>query len=75
MASLVGGVVDDEVLSSGEAVQAAVREAVEKIEVVDVHTHLFPHTHADLYCWGIDALLTYHYLVSEFFMNSVAPEG
>ena len=65
---------DDEVLHC-EGLDAAVRDAVYQTEVIDVHTHLFPHTHADLYCWGIDALLTYHYLVSEFFMNGVAPES
>ena len=66
---------DDEVLCDPDVLEEAVRAAVSETEVVDVHTHLFPHTHSDLYCWGIDALLTYHYLVSEFFMNGVAPES
>ena len=58
----------------------AVRAAVEKQLVWDVHTHLYPATfgtpfagrgkEADpkgLLLWGIDELLTYHYLVAEVF--------
>jgi len=50
---------------------AAVREEVRAVEVIDVHTHLLPASHGRLMLWGIDELLTYHYLVSEYFM--VAP--
>eukprot|EP00933_Yihiella_yeosuensis_P043273 TRINITY_DN38015_c0_g1_i1.p1 TRINITY_DN38015_c0_g1~~TRINITY_DN38015_c0_g1_i1.p1 ORF type:complete len:294 (-),score=47.52 TRINITY_DN38015_c0_g1_i1:619-1500(-) len=53
------------------AVAAAVREEVRDVEVIDVHTHLLPPSHGKLMLWGIDELLTYHYLVSEYFM--VAP--
>lgn len=48
-----------------------VRRIVDKVEVVDVHTHLFPPSHGDLLLWGIDELLTYHYLIAELFR--VAP--
>ena len=48
-----------------------ITEAVSECEVIDLHTHLFPPSHGELLLWGIDELLTYHYLVSEFFM--VAP--
>jgi len=44
---------------------------VADVKVIDVHTHLFPPEHGPMMLWGIDELLTYHYLVSEFFM--VAP--
>eukprot|EP00299_Pterocystis_sp_00344_P009902 c4310_g1_i1.p1 GENE.c4310_g1_i1~~c4310_g1_i1.p1 ORF type:complete len:426 (-),score=90.72 c4310_g1_i1:63-1340(-) len=50
------------------AVQAEVQHIVESIDVVDLHTHLFPPSHNDLMLWGIDSLLTYHYLVAELFM-------
>ncbi|KAH8068312.1 hypothetical protein JL721_6888 [Aureococcus anophagefferens] len=53
------------------ALRGVVREVVDATDTVDVHTHLFPPSHGDLCAYGIDALLTYHYLVSEFFM--VAP--
>merc|ERR1719181_456696 len=49
----------------------AVLQAVQDQEVIDVHTHLLPPTHGKLMLWGIDELLTYHYLISEYFM--VAP--
>ncbi len=42
--------------------------AVIEVSVIDVHTHLFPPSHGDLMLWGIDDLLTYHYLVAELFM-------
>lgn len=55
--------------SSGSGtLESWVREAVASVEVVDVHTHLFPPSHGALMRWGIDELLTYHYLVSEYFM-------
>lgn len=50
---------------------AVVARAVADCPVIDLHTHLFPPSHGELLLWGVDALLTYHYLVSEFFM--VAP--
>ncbi|KAH8060243.1 hypothetical protein JL722_5209 [Aureococcus anophagefferens] len=53
------------------ALRGVVREVVDATDTIDVHTHLFPPSHGDLCAYGIDALLTYHYLVSEFFM--VAP--
>lgn len=45
--------------------------AMDSSPVIDLHTHLFPASHGELMLWGIDALLTYHYLVSEYFQ--VAP--
>ena len=35
-----------------------------------VHTHLFPESHGSLMLWGVDELLTYHYLVAEFFQTA-----
>jgi len=54
-----------------ETVGQAIRDEVVNVEVIDVHTHLLPPSHGKLMLWGIDELLTYHYLVSEYFM--VAP--
>ncbi|CAJ1356709.1 unnamed protein product [Effrenium voratum] len=59
-----------EVLSADTVCQAVLDE-VRNVEVIDVHTHLLPPSHGKLMLWGIDELLTYHYLVSEYFM--VAP--
>lgn len=36
-------------------------------KITDIHTHLFPSQFGQLCLWGIDELLTYHYLVAEFF--------
>ena len=54
-------------LSTEKAVRAAVRKAVAAAPVVDLHTHLFEPRFGGLLLWGIDELLTYHYLVAEVF--------
>jgi len=55
------------------SLEAAVREAVAHATITDVHTHLFSPAHGDLLLWGVDELLTYHYLVAELF--TIAPRG
>lgn len=37
---------------------------------IDIHTHLFPAEFGSLGLWGIDELLTYHYLEAELFRFS-----
>jgi hypothetical protein len=49
---------------------AEIKNAVERICMqtplpVDVHTHLYSARFGDLLLWGIDELLTYHYLIAE----------
>lgn len=44
-----------------------VRSAVNDVKITDVHTHLFSPQFGDLLLWGIDDLLTYHYLIAEVF--------
>ncbi|ETW04070.1 hypothetical protein H310_04447 [Aphanomyces invadans] len=62
-------------LADEAAIIQHVAYAVENAWVVDVHTHLFPPSHESLMLWGIDALLTYHYLVAEYLMTApVMPE-
>lgn len=46
-----------------------VEEAVTAAPVVDLHTHLFPPNFGPLSLWGIDELLTYHYLIAELFRS------
>ena len=42
---------------------------------IDVHTHLYPPALGQLGLWGIDELLTYHYLEAEFFrFSKMTPE-
>ena len=56
-----------------------VKATVENTPVIDLHTHLFPESHGDLNLHGIDELLTYHYLIAEYFMvvspRDIQPEG
>ena len=47
--------------------QTEVELAVCQTPVVDLHTHLYPPQFGALNLWGIDRLLTYHYLIAEYF--------
>lgn len=49
-------------------VGAVVSREVGSVRAIDVHTHLLPPTHGGLMLFGIDHLLTYHYLIAETFM-------
>jgi len=43
--------------------------------IIDIHTHLFQPALGALGLWGIDELITYHYLESELFRSSkITPE-
>ena len=59
------------VLTDLRALESTVRGAVADVTITDIHTHLFPPSHGKLLLWGVDELLTYHYLVAELF--TVAP--
>ncbi|MEK0447170.1 MAG: hypothetical protein RLZZ399_2491 [Verrucomicrobiota bacterium] len=52
------------------ALSDMVHEVVNETPVFDIHTHLFDPAFGDLVSWGIDELLTYHYLVAESFRAS-----
>jgi hypothetical protein len=53
----------------------AVEDALAATPFIDIHTHLFPPAFGKLGLWGIDELLTYHYLEAEFFRYSqTSPE-
>ena len=49
------------------ALESSVRSAIASATISDIHTHLFPPSHGNLLLWGVDELLTYHYLVAELF--------
>src|SRR5208282_791056 len=64
-----------EVSSNGDVLTEAqipgiVQEVLASTLVVDIHTHLFSPAFGKLGLWGIDELLTYHYLEAEFFRSS-----
>ena len=50
-----------------------VDQAIASTPIYDLHTHLYPPTFGSLMLWGIDELLTYHYLVAEVMRVSDLP--
>ena len=48
----------------------AVEDELAKTRFIDVHTHLFMPSLGQLGLWGIDELITYHYLEAELFRSS-----
>ena len=57
-------------LTDPEELRAEVELVVNSTPVMDVHTHLFPSEFNQLCLFGIDELLTYHYLVAEMFRST-----
>lgn len=63
-------VTSTELLRDTEELRAQVQLIVNSTYVTDVHTHIFPPAFKDLCLFGIDELLTYHYLVAEMFRTA-----
>lgn len=62
-------------LTDTEELRAVVDLIVNSTPILDVHTHLFPSEFNELCLFGIDELLTYHYLVAEMFRSArITPE-
>jgi hypothetical protein len=62
-------------LLAEEQLQSVVEDVLESTPFIDIHTHLFSPAFGKIGLWGIDELLTYHYLESEFFRSSdITPE-
>ena len=71
MPSAIAG--SGEPLDSGE-ILAAVVDALSAARFIDIHTHLFMPSLGENGLWGIDNLITYHYLEAELFRSSnIAP--
>ena len=60
-------------IANAKALKAALDRALRQVEITDIHTHLYAPCFRELQCWGIDELLTYHYLIAEFFRASDLP--
>ncbi len=59
---------------AAEQIPGVVEDALRKTPFIDVHTHLFMPSLGKLGLWGIDELITYHYLEAELFrFSSVKP--
>ncbi|MDB5053531.1 MAG: hypothetical protein JWM44_1581 [Bacilli bacterium] len=54
-------------IQTKENLQAIILDHVTNGSISDIHTHLFSEDFGDILLWGIDELLTYHYLVAEMF--------
>ena len=60
----------DDVPLTEEQIPLAVEDVLTATQFVDIHTHLYPPAFGKVGLWGIDELLTYHYLEAEFFRSS-----
>lgn len=65
---------NNEMMQSGQQPindMAQLRQTVERLaattRITDMHTHLYAPEFGELLLWGMDELLTYHYLISEAF--------
>jgi hypothetical protein len=61
-------------IRSAKDLRRAVDRAVAAAPVADIHTHLYDPAFGDLLLWGVDEVLTYHYLVAEYFRVSDLPD-
>ena len=64
---------ESQLLSTTAELQAQVESIVSSTPVMDAHTHLFPLEFNELCLWGIDELLTYHYLTAEALRTARMP--
>ena len=55
---------------SHSQIPAEVEDVLASTQFIDIHTHLFSPVFGKIGLWGIDELLTYHYLEAEFFRSS-----
>jgi hypothetical protein len=63
-------VLSEELLTDAEELRREVDHAVMRVQVIDVHTHVFPPEFGAMCLSGIDDLLTYHYLIAEMFRSA-----
>src|SRR6202795_1559444 len=57
-------------MNPSDSLAAVVADVLASTQVIDIHTHLFAPGFGSLGLWGIDHLLTYHYLEAELFRFS-----
>ena len=55
---------------SSDQIRSAVDAALDSTPFIDMHTHLFMPSLGSIGLWGIDELVTYHYLEAEVFRSS-----
>ena len=52
---------------SRNEMQSTVNKVLWETKITDVHTHIYPQSFGGLLLWGVDELITYHYLIAETF--------
>lgn len=57
---------------TADQIENAVKDVLAATQFIDIHTHLYPPSFGKIGLWGIEELLTYHYLEAEFFRHSDA---
>ena len=57
-------------LNDRDTLFSFVYDTVEQTPILDMHTHIYPPAFGELLLWGVDELLTYHYLAAEYFRYS-----
>ena len=60
-------------IETSDQLVTVISDVVENQKILDIHTHLFSPPFGELLLWGIDELLTYHYLIAEVFRKSAVP--
>src|SRR5437667_10764981 len=66
---------DGDLLTEAQ-ISSTVQDVLATTQFIDIHTHLLAPAFGKLGLWGIDELLTHHYLEAQFFGSSVTqPEG
>ncbi|HEY3343022.1 MAG TPA: glucuronate isomerase [Anaerolineae bacterium] len=60
-------------ISTLDELTHVVQDVVQKQPITDMHTHLYSPNMGNLLLWGVDALVTYHYLVAEVMRWSDVP--
>ena len=70
-----GGKLDAQAALTADQIHSVVEDVLATSQFIDMHTHLYPPAFGKIGLWGIDELLTYHYLEAEFFRSSnMTPE-
>ena len=75
----MSGISDNPLIVSASPIPAdqirnTVAEELQAAKFIDIHTHLYKPSLGPIGLWGIDELITYHYLEAELFrFNSITP--
>lgn len=62
-------------IRSPEQLKNVLARELDQVKITDVHTHLFSADFGQMLLWGIDEVLTYHYLIAEYFRYSQMAYG